>query len=176
MCGRPAAGFVAVHGRKEVATHRLRRDDHMSTSAVRRDDAGATADYAGAEASTRGTGWVTFAAILLFLAGIWNVIDGVAAISTAHVYPAGTHYVFSDLNTWGWIVLALGIVQLAAGASLTTGTEWAKWFAILVTGVNAIGQLLFLPAYPFWALSMFTLDVLIIYGLAVYGGVKVRQV
>jgi hypothetical protein len=148
----------------------------MSSAAVRRGDAAGTADYAGSDEASRGSGWVTFAAILLFLAGIWNVIDGIAAISSAHVYPGGTHYVFSDLNTWGWIVLVLGIVQLAAGASLTTGSEWAKWFAILVAGVNAIGQLLFLPAYPFWALSMFTLDVFIIYGLAVYGGVKLRPV
>ena len=148
----------------------------MSTSAVRRGDAAGTADYAGTDEAVRGSGWVTFAMLLLLLAGTWNIIDGVAAISSAHVYPNGTHYVFSDLNTWGWIVLGLGIVQIAAGASLVTGTEWAKWFAILVTGVNAIGQLLFLPAYPFWALAMFTLDVFIIYGLAVYSGVKVRQV
>jgi hypothetical protein len=29
---------------------------------------------------------------------------------------------------------------------------------------------MFLPAYPFWALTIMALDVMIIYGLAVYGG------
>jgi hypothetical protein len=148
----------------------------MSTAAARRGDAVRSGDYAEIDEVAGGSGWVSFAAILLFLAGIWNVIDGIAAISSAHVYPAGAHYVFSDLNTWGWIIMVLGIVQLAAGSSLLTGTQWSKWFAIAAAGVNSIGQLLFLPAYPFWALSMFTLDVFIIYGLAVYAGPKLRQV
>jgi hypothetical protein len=29
---------------------------------------------------------------------------------------------------------------------------------------------MFLPAYPFWALTIMAIDVMIIYGLAVYGG------
>ncbi len=121
------------------------------------------------DVSVRGAGWAMFAAILLFLAGTWNFIDGILAISSSHVYTANAHYVFSDLKTWGWIVMLLGITQLAAGAGLLSGATWARWFAIAVAGVNAIGQLMFLPAYPFWALSMFTLDIFIIFGLATYG-------
>ena len=123
-----------------------------------------------------GTGWVMFAAILLFIAGIWNFIDGILAIGSSHVYVAGAHYVFGDLNSWGWIVMILGILQLAAGSSLVGGSEWARWFGIAVAGVNSIGQLMFLPAYPFWALAMFTVDMLIIYGLAVYGGSRLRGI
>jgi hypothetical protein len=120
------------------------------------------------DGSIRGAGWAMFAAILLFLAGTWNVIDGILAVSKSHVYTANAHYVFSDLKTWGWIVLLLGVVQLCAGAGLLSGSTWAVWFAIAVTVVNAIGQLMFVPAYPFWALSMFTLDIFIIFGLATY--------
>jgi hypothetical protein len=43
-----------------------------------------------------------------------------------------------------------------------------------VAAVNAIGQLFFLPAFPFWALTMFAVDILIIYALAVYGGSRLR--
>ena len=123
-----------------------------------------------------GTGWIMFASILLFIAGIWNFIDGILAIGSSHVYLAGAHYVFGDLNSWGWIVMILGIAQLAAGSALLSGSEWARWFGIVVAGVNSIGQLMFLPAYPFWTLAMFTVDMLIIYGLAVYGGHKLREV
>jgi hypothetical protein len=137
----------------------------MSTAAVQRD----YADDGYDDASVRGAGWAMFAAILLFLAGTWNFIDGILAISQSHVYTANAHYVFSDLKTWGWIVMLLGIAQLAAGAGLLSGSTWARWFAIAVAGVNAIGQLMFIPAYPFWALSMFTLDIFIIFGLAAYG-------
>ena len=115
-----------------------------------------------------------FAAVLLGLAGLWNFIEGVAAISNAHVYVGNANYVFSDLKTWGWIVLALGIIQGFAAFALLTGSELARWFGIAVAGLNAIGQLMFIPAYPVWGLAMFAVDMLIIYALAVYGGKRLR--
>ncbi len=130
--------------------------------------------YAEGEDRLAGTGWISFAAVMLGLAGVWNLFAGIAAIADAHVYTANASYVFSDLNTWGWIVMILGILQGIAALALVTGSELARWFGIAVAGVNAIGQLMFVPAYPFWALSMFAVDVLIIYGLAVYGGKRLR--
>jgi len=132
--------------------------------------------YAEAIAEPAGTGWMMFASVMLFIAGTWNFIDGILAIGSSHVYVGGAHFVFSDLKTWGWIVMLLGITQLAAGAAVVSGSEWARWFGIAVAGVNSIGQLMFLPAYPFWALAMFTLDMLIIFALAVYGGGRLREV
>jgi hypothetical protein len=126
------------------------------------------------DGSAQGIGWVTFAAILLAFAGIWNCIAGIAAISSAHVYTANANFVFSNLNTWGWIVLILAIVQIIAALALIAGSEFARWFGIVVAGLNAIGQLMFVPAYPWWAIAMFTLDILIIYALAVYGGHRLR--
>jgi hypothetical protein len=127
------------------------------------------------EAGPAGAGWVLFAAIMLGLLGIWNFFEGIAAISSANVYVANAHYVFSDLSTWGWIVLVLGILQGTAALALMTGSEVARWFGIAVAGINAIGQLNFIPAYPVWGLLIFSVDVLIIYGLAVYGGSRLRQ-
>ena len=120
--------------------------------------------------SLEGAGWAMFAAILLFIAGTWNFIDGILGISRSHVYTTtGHHYVFSDLRTWGWIIMLLGILQLAAGAGLLSGSTWARWFAIFVVALNMIGQLGFIPVYPFGAITMFILDILIIFGLVTYG-------
>ncbi|SRR6266851_4226068 len=119
--------------------------------------------------SLEGAGWAMFAAILLFIAGTWNFIDGILGISRSHVYTANAHYVFSDLRTWGWIIMLLGILQLAAGAGLLSGSTWARWFAVFVVALNMIGQLGFIPVYPFWAITMFILDILIIFGLVTYG-------
>lgn len=126
--------------------------------------------------SVEGAGWVTFAALLLGLAGAFNVFDGILALSKSRFYTAEATYVFSDLNTWGWIVLVLGAIQLLAAFALVGGSELARWFAIFVAGINAIGQLMFVPAYPFWAISLFAVDILIIYALAVYGGRRLREV
>jgi hypothetical protein len=123
-----------------------------------------------------GVGWVTFATVMLGVAGVWNAIDGILAIADSRVYTDHAVLVFSSLSTWGWIVLILGILQLLAAGALVGGSELARWFGISVAGLNAIGQLLFVPVYPWWAIAMFTLDILIIYGLAVYAGARLRAV
>src|SRR5215217_1276161 len=68
-------------------------------------------DSVSDEAVTRGVGWVTFAAIMRGFGGTWNVIAGILGISSSRVYTDSSVFIFSDLNTWGWIVLGLGIIQ-----------------------------------------------------------------
>jgi hypothetical protein len=112
--------------------------------------------------------------LLLGLAGLWNFFAGIAAIADAHVYVANANYVFGDLRTWGWIIMILGILQGFAALALSTGSEVARWFGIACAAINSIGQLMFIPAFPFWGIAMFAVDLLIIYGLAVYGGKRLR--
>jgi hypothetical protein len=123
---------------------------------------------------TTGSGWVDFAAIMLGLAGIWNVLSGILAIADSRVYVGEESFVFSDLNTWGWIILILGVLQLIAAYAVVSGSEFARWFGIGVAGLNAIGQLYYLPAFPLWSMAIFAVDILIIYGLAVYGGKQLK--
>jgi hypothetical protein len=140
---------------------------------------GAQRDYpATAESSdwTTGSGWVDFAAIMLGFAGIWNTLNGILAIGDSRVFVGDEVFVFSDLNTWGWIILVLGVLQLLAAFAVVGGSEWARWFGVGVAGLNAIGQLYFLPAYPLWSMAIFAVDILIIYGLSVYGGKRLRAV
>ena len=121
-----------------------------------------------------GSGWVDFAAIMLGFAGIWNALNGILAIGDSRVFVGDAVYVFSDLNTWGWIILALGVLQLIAAFAVVSGSEMARWFGVAVAGVNAIGQLYFLPAFPLWAMAIFAVDILIIYGLTAYGGKRLK--
>src|SRR5690348_3775571 len=129
---------------------------------------------AGVEDTRGGSGWITFAAILIGLAGAWNLIDGILAIANSHVYTANATYVFSDLRTWGWIVTVLGAGQVLAALAIPSGSELGRWFGIGVASLNAIGQLAFVTVYPGWALTMFAVDILVIYALSVHGGHKLR--
>jgi hypothetical protein len=117
-----------------------------------------------------GGGWITFAGVMLILVSILNMIDGIAAISTSSFFVADAKYVFSDLNTWGWIVLGIGVLQMLVAFGVWAGNQLARWAGIVIVSLNAIAQLLFMPAYPFWSLSIFAIDLLILYGLAAYGG------
>ena len=117
----------------------------------------------------RGLGLVFFAAVMLLVVGIFNVIDGIAAIANSHLFVANAHYVIGDLRAWGWVALILGLLQLLAGGGVMIGNQAARWFGIAIIGLNLISQLFFIPAYPFWALTIIAFDVFALYGLCVYG-------
>jgi hypothetical protein len=122
-----------------------------------------------------GLGWVVFSALMLGFAGAWSTLVGILAIGQSKVFVANATFVFSDLRTWGWIVLALGVLTLIAAFALMSGSELARWFGIAVAGLNAVGQLLFVQAYPWWSMAIFAVDILVIYGLAAYAGARLRQ-
>lgn len=135
----------------------------------------ATPTAAGPRPSTytdvdRGSGWITFAGVVIMIAAILNIIDGIAAISKSSFYVADARYILSDLNTWGWVMLGLGVLQMVVGFGIWAGNQLARWTGIAVVSLNALAQLLFVPAYPFWSLSIFALDILVLYGLAAHGG------
>ncbi len=46
---------------------------------------------------------------------------------------------------------------------------WARVLGITVAVVSAIANFLWMPAYPIWAVTMITLDVLVIYAVAAHG-------
>jgi hypothetical protein len=125
-------------------------------------------------AAEKGAGWLFFAALMLGLAGTLGVIDGIVAISKSSFYVAGAHYVFSDLNTWGWIIMIVGAVAVLSAFGVAKGSQWARWFGIVIAGGQAVAQLLMIQAYPFWSLCIFAIDLLVIYALATYGGSRTR--
>lgn len=120
--------------------------------------------------NARGLGRAMFAAVLLLLGGVLNIIYGIAAIGNSHFFTHNGHYVFANLKTWGWVTLILGVLELVASSSLFAGGAYGRWFAIVVGCLAAIGALLSLPAYPAWSLAVFALTVWIIYGLVVFEG------
>ncbi|HET6448523.1 MAG TPA: hypothetical protein VFG31_05370 [Conexibacter sp.] len=117
-----------------------------------------------------GYGWVVFAGTMLMLVGILNVIYGIAAIDNSTFFVNDAKYVISDLNTWGWVVLITGALQILTAFGVWARNTLATWAGIAFACFNGIGVLLMLPAYPLLSLSLFAVDVLIVYGLAVHGG------
>ena len=124
----------------------------------------------------RGEGWLMFAGIMVLIVAVLNVIYGIAAIDSSKFFIEDERFILSDLNTWGWIVLIIGVLQLFAAFSIWAGGEYGRWIGLITAGISAIGALLALPGYPFWSLAVFALDILIIYGLAAYGGRRTTTV
>ena len=85
------------------------------------------------------------------------------------MFTTHAHYVFGNLKTWGWITLIIGILQLLAALGVLAGNQVARWFAVVVLGLNAIDQMFFISAYPFWSIIIIAMDVVALYGLCAYG-------
>jgi hypothetical protein len=147
----------------------------MATHDIRADAQSAARARTPSYTDTPGMGLVSFAVIMLGLAGTFNVIEGLLAIAESRVYVGDSTFVFSDLNTWGWIITLLGALQLIAAFTIVSGSEWGRWLGVGAAFVNSIGQLFFMPAYPLWSITMFAVDLLIIYALVAYGGKQLRS-
>ena len=126
-------------------------------------------DTSGRYAEGRGYGLIFFAAILLLVVGFFNMIYGIAAIANSHVFVANAHYVVGDLRVWGWITLIISVLQLVAAGGILAGNQLARWFAVALLALNAIDMMFFIPAYPFWALTIIAVDIVALYGLCTYG-------
>src|SRR4051794_37513566 len=118
----------------------------------------------------RGAGRATFAAFLLLIAGFLNVIYGIGALDKANYFTNDRRFILSDLNTMGWVLIVLGVIQLTAGFSLLAGNTYGRVLGITAAGLGAIGALLSIGGNnPWWSLAIFVLCIYIIQGIAVLG-------
>ena len=125
--------------------------------------------------AAKGEGWLLFAGIMVLVAGVLNTIWGIAAIDSANFFIEDERFIFEDLSTMGWCVLIIGVVQLFAAFSIWSGGQFGRWVGIIAASVNAVFALLSIPGYPLWSIAVFGIDLLIIYGLAAYGGLGKRS-
>jgi len=116
-----------------------------------------------------GYGLVTFAGVMLAIASALNLLYGIAAISRASFFHNNARYVLGDLRTWGWFLVALGVLQAFSALAIWRGVSWGRWFGVGCASVNAILQTLWIPAYPVLAMVILALDITVIYGLLAYG-------
>ena len=117
----------------------------------------------------RATGWQTYSGLVLAFGGLFAAISGLTAVYRSTFFSSDAVFVFSDLNTWGWIIFSLGALGIISGLAVFSGREWARWTGIAIAGLGALGQLLFAQAYPLWSLMIMGVYLLAVYGLAVYG-------
>jgi hypothetical protein len=118
----------------------------------------------------RGVGSAWFVGILLMMAGVLNIIYGIAAVGNASFWVNDAQFVFSSLHTWGWITIILGIIQLTGAFSLFAGQTYGRLVGLVAATLGAIGSLLDVGgAHPWWALGVFAICVICIHGLIVLG-------
>jgi hypothetical protein len=118
----------------------------------------------------RGTGRALLAATLLLIAGTLNIIYGIGALDGANIFVNDKRYILTDLNTLGWVLIVLGLIQLVGGFSLMAGNTFGRIIGIIGGSLGAIAALLSIGgAYPWWSLAIFALCVYVVHGISVFG-------
>ena len=113
---------------------------------------------------------ITLTLALLLVIGIFNLAGGIAAIAGSHMLVTSAHSVPGDLRAWGWAMTIISAAQLLAAAGVWAGSQLARWFAVATVGLNAVGQMFFIPAYPLWSLLIIAVEVVALWGLCSRGG------
>jgi hypothetical protein len=116
------------------------------------------------------SGWavgaIAFAATLLALSGVFQMIAGLVAIFDDDFYVVTRNYTFDlDVSAWGWIHLLVGIGLLATGLGLLSRRAWAGVAAIMLCMFSAVTNFFFIPYYPIWALVVIAMSVWVIWAL-----------
>jgi hypothetical protein len=118
----------------------------------------------------RGAGRAVFAATLLLIVGTLNIIYGIGALDGANIFTDDQRYVLTNLNTLGWVLIVLGLIQLGGGFSLLAGNTFGRAIAIAGASLGAIGALLSIGgSYPWWSLAVFFMCIYIIHGIFILG-------
>jgi hypothetical protein len=112
------------------------------------------------------SGWAVFAAVVLFMAGVFGFIWGLAGVLNDDVVTVGGKGVMVwDFTAWGWIHMIVGVIMVLAAYGLFTHAGWARWTAIFFAMLQAITQTAVFPAFPLWSLVVIALDLIVIYQL-----------
>lgn len=134
----------------------------------------ASSQYAAAdrthETSGAAVGLIAFAAMIMFMAGGFQIFAGLVAIFTNEFYVATPNYLLQfDATSWGWVHLLVGLILVAAGSGLLSGRTWARVVGVSLAMLSALVNFAFIPYYPIWSLIIITLDVFIIWALVAHG-------
>jgi hypothetical protein len=128
--------------------------------------AGKADDAMGARRSGAWAGWIGFAGTMLLLIGAINVFEGLLAVLAGErVVAAADEFVLVDMTSWGWTLVVSGGLLSALGIGLLMWVSWARIAAIVVLGLHAASQVVWLGAYPIWSLLMIALDTVVIFAL-----------
>jgi hypothetical protein len=122
------------------------------------------------ETSGAAVGFIAFAAMIMFMAGGFQIIAGLVAIFTNEFYVATPRYLLQfDVTSWGWIHLLVGLILVGAGSGLLSGRTWARVVGVTLAILSALANFAFIPYYPIWSLIIITLNVFIIWALVAHG-------
>ena len=120
--------------------------------------------------TTGWVGWGIFAGVMMIIGGSLNAIYGIiAVVNDDWVVWANRSVVYLDLTTWGWVHIVIGGLVALAGIGVFSGNIVARTVGVVVASVSLLSNFFFIPVHPLWALTVITVDALVIWALTAHG-------
>ena len=112
------------------------------------------------------SGWVTFAAIIVVIAGMFNLLSGIAAITETDQVKALNQVLYGiNIEAWGWFWAAIGVAQLITAILLFTRSPTGAMLAILGATISATFTIFLIFVAPLWAITVVALNIGIIWAI-----------
>jgi hypothetical protein len=111
-------------------------------------------------------GWTVFAAVMLMISGIGNILEGIAQLVRGSYFVTLPNYAYNlSVHSWGWIHLGAGIVVFLAGAALLADKTWARVVGVAFASLSLFLNLVYLPFFPVWSIVVIAVDAFVIWAL-----------
>ncbi len=121
------------------------------------------------EPSGAAIGWITFAGIVMIVAGSFEIFAGLAALINPDSFTGVDSIFKQNAESWGWWHLLVGAVIVLAGFGVFTGNVLARIVGVIAATVSAIAAFVWLPIYPVWGILVIAVDIAVIWALTAHG-------
>jgi hypothetical protein len=115
---------------------------------------------------------VLFAGIILIMAGVMRVFDAIWMFHYNGEVPDRLQDALfgHNLDTYGWIYLAVAAVLIASGFLVFNGSQVGRWIGVAAASIASISAIWWMPYYPIWTLMYIAAGVVVVYALVAHGG------
>jgi hypothetical protein len=120
----------------------------------------------------RGSGSLTFAAVVLIFAGVMRVFDAIWAFRFDGALPdhLSDSVLGDNLTTYGWTYLIIAAILILAGIGVLYRGQFSRWIGVIAAGIAGLSGITWVWYYPIWSLTYVLIAVMVMYALIVYGG------
>ena len=117
----------------------------------------------------QGSGWITYAGVILLIGGLFNVTWGLGALHKNHQF-ADSGIVLENLKTWGWISIGFAIAQLVAGWQVLQRSNVGAIIGVIVASLSMVFWFATITIIPIMGLAAVIAQFLVLYALIAHAG------
>jgi hypothetical protein len=94
----------------------------------------------------------------LLTIGLLNLFYAISVLADSHIFITTASWLVGDARPWGWLMLAVGLIQLIAAPGVLMARLWALWIGLISVVGHVAAAIMFFPDEPWIALGLLLID------------------